>query len=70
MKNLVYPAVIYKDEEKYQAAKKTYNGEVNYECIDHEKKIIFTETVNTVGSNYSKLDDIQRYFNSQGFQEK
>ena len=61
---------IYKDEEKYQAAKKIYNGEANYECIDHEKKIVFTESVNTVGSNYSKLDDIQRYFNSQGYQEK
>lgn len=60
----------YEDEEKYQAARKTYNGEPNYECIDHLKQIKFTETVNTVGSNYSKLDDIQRYFREQGYQEK
>jgi hypothetical protein len=60
----------YEDEEKYQAAKKEYTGEANYECVDHEKKIIYTETVNTVGSNYSKLDDIQRYFTEQGYREK
>lgn len=60
----------YEDEEKYQAARKTYNGEPNYECLDHEKQIKFTETVNTVGSNYSKLDDIQRYFAEQGYKEK
>ena len=60
----------YEDEEKYQAARKKYNGEANYECLDHEKQIIFTESVNTIGSNYSKLDDIQRYFAEQGYQEK
>ena len=60
----------YEDEEKYQAAKKTYNGEANYECLDHTKQIVFKETVNTVGSNYSKLNDVQRYFNEQGFKEK
>ncbi len=57
----------YKDEDKYQAARKKYNGEPNYECLDHQKQIIFTETVSTVGSNYSKLDDIERYFAEQGY---
>lgn len=60
----------YSDEEKYQAARKIYNGELNYECLDHEKKIVFTKSVTTVGSNYSKLDDIEKYFMEQGFKEK
>ncbi len=60
----------YQDEAKYQEARKSYNGEPNYECIDHSKQIVFTETVTTVGSNYSKLDDIERYFNEQGYRGK
>ena len=60
----------YEDEDKYQSAKKTYNGEPNYECIDHLKQIVFTESVSTVGSNYSKYDDIVRYFSEQGYKEK
>ena len=60
----------YADEEKYQKARKEYNGELNYECLDHEKKIIYTQSVSTVGSNYSKLDDIERYFRENGYEEK
>ena len=60
----------YSDEDKYQAARKKYTGELNYECIDHEKSIVFTESVSTVGSNYSKYDDIQKYFAGEGYQEK
>ena len=60
----------YQDEDKYQAARKTYNGESNYECLDHLKQIVFTESVTTVGSNYSKLDDIEKYFRDQGYKEE
>lgn len=60
----------YEDEEKYQAARKTYNGEPNYQCIDHEKQIIFTKTVSSVGNNYTKLGDILYYFAQEGYTEK
>jgi hypothetical protein len=60
----------YEDEEKYQAARKTYNGEPNYQCIDHEKQIIFTKTVSNVGNNYTKLADILNYFTQEGYVEK
>ena len=59
----------YEDEEKYQAARKTYNGEPNYRCLDHEKEIIFVKTVGTVGGSYSKLNDILLYFSNSGFLE-
>lgn len=60
----------YEDEEKYQAARKTYNGEPNYQCIDHEKQIIFSKTVSSVGNNYTKLNDILTYFTQEGYTEK
>ena len=60
----------YADQEKYQAARKIYNGELNYDCLDHEKTIVFTQAVTTVGSNYSKLDDIENYFRNEGYVER
>lgn len=61
---------VYEDEEKYKAAAKEYNGEANYQCIDHERKIIYTKTVTMIGSNYSKLSDIENYFRNEGFKEQ
>lgn len=60
----------YQDEEKYQAARKTYNGEPNYQCIDHQKEIVFTKSVGSVGNNYSTLDDIIAYFQREGYTEE
>lgn len=60
----------YEDEDKYEAARKTYNGEPNYQCIDHEKTIVYSKTVGTVGSNYSKLTDITAYFGREGFEDR
>ena len=60
----------YEDEEKYQAARKTYNGEPNYQCLDHEKQIIYSKSVTTVGNNYTALEDVQSYLAREGFEEK
>jgi len=60
----------YQDDEKYQAARKTYNGEPNYQCIDHEKQIVYSKSVYNVGNNYTKLSDILTYFAREGYEEK
>ena len=58
---------IYQDEEKYQAARKTYTGEAGYSCDDANTTITYTETVSTVGSNYSDLSDIEYYLGREGY---
>ena len=61
-KVLKFPAA-----EKYQEARKTYNGEANYTCDDAAQTITFTQTITTVGSNYSDLNDIENYLNREGY---
>lgn len=60
-------AYIYQDEEVYEKAVQTYNGEVNYICDDSNKTITFRESVTTIGSNYSRKDDIEAYLLREGF---
>lgn len=59
----------YQDEVKYEAARAQYYGEVNYICLDSELTIKKVESVYVIGSNYSKKQDIENYFNREGFQE-
>lgn len=58
---------VYQDEEVYDKAAATYNGEVNYICDDSKRTITFRESVTTVGSNYSRLDEIDPYLKREGF---
>lgn len=58
---------VYQDEEVYDKAAETYNGEVNYICDDSKRTIAFRESVTTVGSNYSRLDEIDPYLKREGF---
>ncbi len=60
----------YENDDLYQKARKEYSGEANYQCLDHEKKIVSTKTVKTVGSNYSKYLEIKNYFLREGFTEE
>lgn len=60
---------IYQDIEVYQKARQTYNGEVNYTCLDNEMTIVMKKSISTVGSNYSKLGDIEPYLKKEGFNE-
>ena len=60
----------YQNEEKYAEAARTYYGEPNYQIDDAQMRIIKTEAVNTIGSNYSRLDDIESYLiGREGFKE-
>lgn len=60
----------YQDEEVYERAARTYNGEVNYICDDSKKTITFRESVTTVGSNYSRLNEIDPYLIREGFSKE
>lgn len=57
----------YQDEEVYTKAAKIYSGEVNYICDDSKKTITFRESVTTIGSNYSRLEEIEPYLLREGF---
>ena len=57
----------YQDELKYEAARKEYNGEVNYTCNDNDMTIIQVKEVTVIGSNYSYLSDIDTHLISQGY---
>lgn len=58
----------YQDENKYKKDQEVYAGEANYTFDDASKKIIYTESNLTfVGSNYSRLSDIESYLGREGF---
>jgi len=57
----------YQKEEKYQEARKEYTGEANYSFDDSKMTITYKKAVTTVGSNYSRLDDIDNYLKREGF---
>ena len=58
----------YQDKSRYDKDKQTYAGEVNYTFDDANMTIIYTQTNLTyVGSNYSRLSDIESYLNREGF---
>jgi hypothetical protein len=64
----IYKKVLkFQAEEKYQASRKIYNGESGYSCDDAALTITFTQTVTTVGSNYSDLNDIENYLGREGY---
>ena len=59
---------IYQSQEKYEKDRQTYAGEANYSFDDAAKTIKLTETNLTfVGSNYSRLSDVESYLNREGF---
>lgn len=60
----------YQDTEVYQSARKVYNGEPNYKCNDNDKTIVLSQTVYTVGSNYSDYININKYLLKQGYTEQ
>lgn len=59
--------MIYQDSEKYNNEKKNLNGEVNYTFNDAEMTIIEKKSVTLIGSNYSRLEDIEPYLLKEGF---
>lgn len=59
----------YQDELKYEEARAQYYGEVNYTCLDSELTIKKVESVEIIGSNYSKKHDIENYLSREGFKE-
>lgn len=59
----------YQDAEKYEKARKTYNGEVGYVCNDSEYSITYVESIEKVGNNYSKKTDIELYLFKEGYKE-
>lgn len=60
----------YHDEEVYERAKKEHDGEVNYSFDDSQKIISYRQTINTVGSNYTELVDIENYLIREGFYKR
>lgn len=59
----------YQDELKYEEARAQYYGEFSYTCLDSELIIQKRESVDYIGSNYSKKEDIDNYLRREGFQE-
>ncbi len=60
----------YQDESLYKEARTLYNGEANYKCDDATFSIIKTEYITTVGSGYSRPEDIDSYLLNNGFEER
>lgn len=58
----------YQNADKYQEARKTYAGDVGYTFDDANMIMKYTESNLTfVGSNYSRLSDIESYLSREGF---
>ena len=58
----------YQDKSRYEKDQQTYAGEANYTFDDASMKIIYTQTNLTfVGSNYSRLSDVESYLTREGF---
>lgn len=57
----------YQDVERYEAARKQYQGELGYSFSDSEMKITYKVSSNVVGSNYSSKKDIEYYLNREGY---
>ncbi|MBQ4032241.1 MAG: hypothetical protein II625_10845 [Bacilli bacterium] len=57
----------YQEESKYNEAVKTYSNEAGYSFDDARKEIVYVTSINSVGSNYTKLDDIEEYLKKEGF---
>lgn len=60
----------YHDEEAYERNKANHIGEVNYSFDDSKKIISYRQTINTVGSNYTDLVDIENYLIREGFYKR
>lgn len=57
----------YSDDDKFKAAIQTYSGEPQYTISESEKKITFVESIQQVGSNYSKYEDVDAYLKKERF---
>ena len=57
----------YQEEDKYNEAVKTYSNEAGYSFDSASKEITYVTTINSVGSNYTRLDDIEEYLKKEGF---
>lgn len=60
----------YHDEEVYERDKNKYASEVNYNFDDSRKIISYRQAINTVGSNYTDLIDIENYLTREGFYKR
>jgi hypothetical protein len=58
----------YQKEEDYREAVKTYSGEADYTFYDANLEITHIEKITAVGSNYTKLDDVEEYLKKEQFQ--
>lgn len=59
----------YKDETKYNEARKQYNGELNYTIDDENKIITYEVQANTVGYNYSDITLVHNFLINDGYSE-
>jgi hypothetical protein len=59
----------YQDDDKYQEARKLYNGELNYTIDDNAKTITYKTDANTVGHNYSDINSVHNYLIQNGYSE-
>ena len=57
----------YQEESKYREAVKTYSGEANYSFYDANMEITKTIKITSVGSNYTKLEDVEDYLKKEQF---
>lgn len=57
----------YQDRERYETAKDNYLAEENYSFDDSQMIITHSETINYIGSNYTRLTDIDNYLLREGF---
>ena len=60
---------IYQEQDKYNEAVKTYSNEANYSFSDADLEITYVTSINSVGSNYTRLDDIEEYLKKEGFKQ-
>jgi len=58
----------YDDEAKFKEASKSYSGEVGYSIDEAKMSVIYTESVSTIGSNYTNLEDVEEYLKKEHFQ--
>lgn len=60
----------YQDVERYEAARKEYQGELGYSFSDSEMTITYKISTHTVGNNYSNSNDIDNYLTREGFRRE
>lgn len=57
----------YQEESKYKEAVKNYSGEVGYTYDDAALEITYQTKITSVGSNYTRLDDVEAFLKKEQF---